>query len=756
MPRDITVTFADGTAHTYQGAPDDVTPDAVQARAEKQFAKTVKGIDGGTKPAQAAPEPSFMDKASDALQTGINAVTTPVNNQLMGLVRGAARIGTTLLAPTDYLQDALAGDRGKNLSSLITGVEKPSRYAERKQDIEGAMTNLGADKSSIAYQSGDLNAQVLGTAGVGGALGAVAKVLKVAAPVVESLTSAGFKTGQSVNGALSTVKDAAIRAFGGAATGAASAGLVDPTASSVATGGAVGAVLPGAIQALGASGSGVANLWRKYISAGDKAGAQALEKIILTGTPQEKQAIIDKLRNAPELVPGSGAPTVAQALQTPEASIVSRVVHDTPGGAQLRSKIAQQAEARTNALEAVAPTDANGFTSARADMGNAITSRVIPEEKNIGKQISKMYEGIDPTGAARVELPIGQMNSAVEKYLGPGTFGGGGDPQRAVATAKAITSSEGASTLLNNPGVPTTTWRETQRLRSSMGEAIQRAKEAGNKQEAAALTSQLGSLDSTIDRIANGGGKHGEVFTPEMSAAWKDANAAFANKMDRFHTGPQAAIFRQRNGEPGAEGAKAAQIFWGQGPKAAENVQSFRKLVEDNPDMLGRFKSMITTQGAGTADASQQMTTKFSKWVSQSLPGLREAFSPAEVQQMQNIAADIDRAAKAAKLGTSQGGSNTYQNAANALSLGVLDSPAMTKAANAIPGVRLISGPMLEGVKGYARSAKAQQLANLLSDSHGAADALEALNRQSPEKANELLRLLGQGAARSGPVAVSR
>ena len=31
MPRDITVTFDDGSTHVYKNAPDDVTPDAITA-----------------------------------------------------------------------------------------------------------------------------------------------------------------------------------------------------------------------------------------------------------------------------------------------------------------------------------------------------------------------------------------------------------------------------------------------------------------------------------------------------------------------------------------------------------------------------------------------------------------------------------------------------------------------------------------------------------------------------------------------------
>lgn len=55
MPRNITVTFSDGTSHVYQNAPDDLTPDMVTARAQKDFGKSVTALDGGRKAAPAAP-----------------------------------------------------------------------------------------------------------------------------------------------------------------------------------------------------------------------------------------------------------------------------------------------------------------------------------------------------------------------------------------------------------------------------------------------------------------------------------------------------------------------------------------------------------------------------------------------------------------------------------------------------------------------------------------------------------------------------
>ena len=57
MPRNITVTFDDGSTHVYQNAPDDITPEMVTERASKDFGKTVKALDGGRAQAsQVAPE----------------------------------------------------------------------------------------------------------------------------------------------------------------------------------------------------------------------------------------------------------------------------------------------------------------------------------------------------------------------------------------------------------------------------------------------------------------------------------------------------------------------------------------------------------------------------------------------------------------------------------------------------------------------------------------------------------------------------
>jgi hypothetical protein len=70
MARNITVTLADGSTHVYRGAPDNVTPAQVTARARKEFGQDVHALDGGKNPAK-APVPvttARQDRAAVARQ----------------------------------------------------------------------------------------------------------------------------------------------------------------------------------------------------------------------------------------------------------------------------------------------------------------------------------------------------------------------------------------------------------------------------------------------------------------------------------------------------------------------------------------------------------------------------------------------------------------------------------------------------------------------------------------------------------------
>lgn len=88
MPRNITVTFADGSTHVYQNAPDNVTPEQVSQRASRDFGKPVKSLDGGRGRALATPTravaparaaPRYKQSPQEAGQIVLNARNGLIN-----------------------------------------------------------------------------------------------------------------------------------------------------------------------------------------------------------------------------------------------------------------------------------------------------------------------------------------------------------------------------------------------------------------------------------------------------------------------------------------------------------------------------------------------------------------------------------------------------------------------------------------------------------------------------------------------------
>lgn len=173
-----------------------------------------------------------------------------------GGVRGAGSIGATLVAPYDYAVDAIKGDRGKQLSTLVTGKELPSRNAERRASMDAALSDLGADTKAPLYQGAKLGAEVAGTAGVGNALAVPLRAAGAAAPVIgpamNRLATSVASGGLSVGPGGGTATNALARIAGGATTGGAAAGLVNP--EDARTGAIIGGALPAITQVAGAVG----------------------------------------------------------------------------------------------------------------------------------------------------------------------------------------------------------------------------------------------------------------------------------------------------------------------------------------------------------------------------------------------------------------------------------------------------------------------------------------------------------------------
>lgn len=147
---------------------------------------------------------------------------------VLGGLSGASRIGNTILRAVGLGDE----ERTKSLQSW------------RDQNVTSATGKVA-----------DVGAQVAGTAGVGGVLGkGVAAVAPRATPLIEALSSSGFKAG-----GLTGLSGLGVRSLGGAAAGGASAALTDP--STAGTGAMIGAALPGVAMGAGraaqAAGAGV-------------------------------------------------------------------------------------------------------------------------------------------------------------------------------------------------------------------------------------------------------------------------------------------------------------------------------------------------------------------------------------------------------------------------------------------------------------------------------------------------------------------
>lgn len=194
-------------------------------REELAALRRMAELEAKAKPSQ--PETISQEPTDDSHST--------IGNIAAGALKGASRIGDTLLTPVDALA------RKAGIENSFIG------RTDRGEAVDQFMADR-ADTDSLAYMGGDIATQIAGTAGAGGVL---AKGAGVVAPRAAQLTEA-LRTAGVSGGGLAT------RATGAAASGAAQAAMVDP--QSAGTGAAVSAAIPVAGKVLPTLGGWAADL----------------------------------------------------------------------------------------------------------------------------------------------------------------------------------------------------------------------------------------------------------------------------------------------------------------------------------------------------------------------------------------------------------------------------------------------------------------------------------------------------------------
>jgi hypothetical protein len=733
-----------------------------------------------------------------------------MQNAVAGGVRGAGSIGATLLAPFDMATDAI--------ERAVTGKDRPvSRNAARRQGMDQALTGLmGADPTSLAFQLPKVGMEVAGTLGVGPAVAglgaAVPAIAARAAPVLDAVRTAGMSAG-----GLTGARALAARSAGGGIAGAAAAGVVNP--EDAVLGGIVGGALPGVAQVAGKAGQAAGAGWRSLTAGREEKAGSEIARALGLETPEQVAAAVRQLERARELVPGAGV-TAAQALRTPQASIVERVVSESAGGVGLKNRMAAQNAARLAALDRVAPTNPLGLGSAKNEFGEALGDFTLKTDRGMRVATRAAYEQI-PQDEAMLYLPdlaavrdskfpagsivdranvdsVVNMADQIGLSRAPGVPQSY-KPQRAEKLSEAIRKAGGlnlgnnsglegelrgikgdfknlvrnqsglsparmaeklyeagflpdeqASTLVNAlrdeaggasvvsvrdqafrlPGggdgpaaqPVKVTLRQLETLRQDIGEMSRNA--APQSREKLTLDEMRRALDSRIDEVVRGDGLPDENLPIDWADKLTAARQAKVDQVKTTGTGPQSFAFRKgQDGLPMYQGRELADKAWRQGVPPGD-VQQLRVLIDKNPKLLGQFRSLITSEGAATTTQGGNLTGKFAKWVDNSLPGLKASFDPKEVEALRRIALDIKRAERAVAVGAAKG-SPTYQNANNALDMGLLDSRLADWAALKVP----VGGQALQWFRESGRAQKAGRMAGVLGDSSATANALTAANR---------------------------
>jgi hypothetical protein len=194
MARNITVTFTDGTNHVYQNAPDNLTPDMVQQRAQQDFGKTVASLDGGKAPsgipAPRAEKQGFLSKlgagTASLADTTIGGVLPLLGNVTYAAGRALQLPPDQATAKANVIKTALEKPFGKTFGVQNT----PAYKAEASQQLMnfiGENISKGADwiyqnqsKIGLNIPKQDIESMI------GSSMFAVPKVAATAAPIVKA------------------------------------------------------------------------------------------------------------------------------------------------------------------------------------------------------------------------------------------------------------------------------------------------------------------------------------------------------------------------------------------------------------------------------------------------------------------------------------------------------------------------------------------------------------------------------------------
>lgn len=160
MPRDITVTFDDGSTHVYRGAPDNITPEQVTQRASKEFSKGVKSLDGGRASYSDVKPEASVEAGSYLRRAGRDVARSPglmARYGLEGLGRMAEvatepirQIAVNPLLRMAGLPEASSTSQAASAFANMIGLPSPQNADERVIGDASRMVAAGGGMMGVA------------------------------------------------------------------------------------------------------------------------------------------------------------------------------------------------------------------------------------------------------------------------------------------------------------------------------------------------------------------------------------------------------------------------------------------------------------------------------------------------------------------------------------------------------------------------------------------------------------------------------
>lgn len=292
-----------------------------------------------------------------------------LKNIAMGALKGASDIGSTLMWPID--------------ATGLTG----RTHAERKASL-GQFFQDNANPDSWSFKGGELAADIAGSAGAGGVLakgvraaaGAIPSVAPYVPKVATAIETGGFRLGGTPAATgKEMIANTLTRMGGGAVTGGAQAGLINP--SDAGYGALIGGALPVAAGAAGEAGRAVRAAIYDPIANPDKLVSAALLRAVGEDNAQQVAASMGRQAQTQGV-----RFSAAEASGNPGLAALEDTLRGTNAGGALNAQAQTNRTALADALRGIAQDDAamvaakNARDSAASPLYNAARAEGIPAD----------------------------------------------------------------------------------------------------------------------------------------------------------------------------------------------------------------------------------------------------------------------------------------------------------------------------------------------------------------------------------------